>query len=212
MLGHWLRALLPKACPGCGGQLGAQVGLCPECRASLQVRVEAHSPLRRTAIAQPHLVTLGRYQGVTRRAVRTLKYGGARDLAGVLGTTLACGVPAHWPLMAVIPVPLHSSRQRQRGFNQAQLLAQEMARYLDLPCLDALERTRATRQQAKQHAAQRDDMHGAFHVRPGAFQGQRNGAVLLVDDVLTTGSTLLACQAALQDAGISEIYAAVVAR
>lgn len=201
------RILLPRACPGCGAQLGQQTGLCRDCRASLRVRVESHSPLR--PLAEPHLVTLGRYRGASRRAVRALKFGGARDLAGVLGEALAAGVPRDWGLKAVIPVPLHPSRLRQRGYNQAELLAREVARRLDIPCMDALSRTRATRQQALQHASGRQDMAGAFAVKPGKLC---TGPILLLDDVMTTGNTLKACQDALYAAGATEIYVAVVAR
>ncbi|GHF41345.1 ComF family protein [Deinococcus metalli] len=206
-LGGWLRRLLPQPCPGCGAQLGAERGLCRACRAGLRPHIESHSPLR--AQAQPHLVTLGTYHGVRRRAVRALKFAGARDLAGVLGSALADGVPATWGVVAVVPVPLHASRQRQRGFNQAALLGRAMAARLGVPCVDALVRTRATGQQAKQHAAGRDAMHGAFRARPGALPA---GPVVLVDDVLTSGSTMRACQQALLDVGAAEVYAAVVAR
>lgn len=201
----WLRALLPQACPGCGSQLGAQAGLCLKCRAGLSARVESHSPLR--SHVAPHLVTLGEYRGVRRRAVRALKFGRVRDLAGVLGVALAGGVPAGWNIQAVVPVPLHPARQRQRGFNQAELLAQAIAGALRVPCVSALSRTRATGQQAKQRASGRDHMHGAFAARVIL-----PGPVLLVDDVLTSGSTLVACQEALLESGVAEVYAAVVAR
>lgn len=210
MLNGWSslwRTLLPRACPGCGTQLGQQVGLCRECQVSLRVHVESHSPLR--ARPEPHLVTLGRYRGVSRRAVRALKFGGARELAGVLGETLAAGIPRDWGLSAVVPVPLHPSRQRQRGYNQAELLAREVARHLDIPCVDVLSRTRATRQQARQHASGRQDMHGAFAVRAGRLP---SGPILLLDDVMTTGNTLKACQGVLSVAGATEIYIAVIAR
>ncbi|WP_428194461.1 ComF family protein [Deinococcus saxicola] len=206
LAGLW-RTLLPRACPGCGAQLGQQVGLCRACRAELHARVESYSPLR--PHPEPHLVTLGRYRGVGRRAVRALKFGGARELAGVLGGALAAGIPVNWDISAVIPVPLHPSRQRQRGYNQAELLAREVARCLDVPSVDALGRTRATRQQARQHAAGRNEMAGAFAVSPGRLPP---GSLLLIDDVMTSGNTLLACQDALYAAGAAEIYVAVIAR
>lgn len=206
---RWLsgwRALLPRACPGCGQQLGREAGLCLACRTQLRPRVESSSPLRPQPT--PHLVSLGPYRSVTRRAVRTLKFGGARDLADVLGHAIAQGVPANWPLGAVIPVPLHPTRQRQRGFNQAELLAQAVAHELNLPCVSALERTRATQQQSRQHG-RRADLHGAFRAR---LDGLPGGPVLLIDDVMTSGSTLLACQDALHAAGVRVVYVAVVAR
>ena len=204
-----LRALMPHACPGCGQQLGRAAGLCAPCRAALHARLETHSPLRATPA--PHLLTLGRYAGLNRRAVRELKFTGARDLAGVLGDALAGGLPAHWNIQAVIPVPLHAARQRQRGFNQADLLARAIARPHGLPVRAALTRTRATRQQARQHAADRDDLHGAFTVNA---RERPRGPLLLVDDVLTTGRTLIACRDALIQAGVvtDDLYYAVIAR
>lgn len=162
-------------------------------------------------MAQPtaHLVTLGRYQGVPRRAVRALKYSGARDVAGPLGRALAAGIPAEWGVVAVVPVPLHSSRQRQRGYNQAELLAQALAAGLGVPCSPLLIRTRATAQQARLHAGERGaNLAGAFAVR-GALPG---GTLLIVDDVMTTGHTFLACQEALSRAGATDLKYAVVAR
>ncbi|MFD1732511.1 double zinc ribbon domain-containing protein [Deinococcus malanensis] len=67
------RTLLPRACPGCGQQLGPEAGLCPGCRAALRPQVQVHSPL--CSRVEPHLVTLGAYRGVLRRSVRALKYG-----------------------------------------------------------------------------------------------------------------------------------------
>ncbi|MBB5233348.1 ComF family protein [Deinococcus budaensis] len=203
-----LRALLPRRCPGCEAQLGREAGLCLACRAALRPRVETHSPL--SSRPAPHLVTLGAYGGRTRRAVRALKFGGARDLAGALGGALAGGVPAGWQVGAVVPVPLHPGRERQRGFNQSELLGQALGAALGVPCVPALRRTRATAQQARLHAGQRGaNLAGAFAVDARRLPP---GPVLLLDDVLTTGSTLLACRDALHAAGVGPVYFAVVAR
>lgn len=202
-----LRRLLPRACPGCGAQLGREIGLCVACRAELRPQVEKHSTLQ--GRVEAHLVTLGPYRGVTRRAIRALKYGGSRDLALPLGQSLAQGIPADWQVSAVIPVPLHRARARERGYNQAELLAAVIADTLQVPCVPVLTRTRATAQQAKQHAAARaSNLAGAFAVS-GVVP---SGTVLLVDDVMTTGATLLACRDALNQAGQQTIKYAVVAR
>ncbi|WP_189007608.1 ComF family protein [Deinococcus malanensis] len=202
------RTLLPRACPGCGQQLGPEAGLCPGCRAALRPQVQVHSPL--CSRVEPHLVTLGAYRGVLRRSVRALKYGGARDLAGILGPALARGVPLEWGVTAVVPVPLHVSRLRERGFNQAELLACGLAQELGVPCVpQALTRRRAGVSQARQQGAQRQNFHGHFQAD---FRHLPPGGVLLLDDVLTSGRTLLACRDALQDAGVNRLYYAVVAR
>ncbi|GAA5532752.1 ComF family protein [Deinococcus aluminii] len=203
----FLRALLPRRCPGCDAQLGQEAGLCARCRAALRPRVGVHSPL--SPRPQEHLVTLGPYRGVTRRAVRALKFGGARDLAGTLGGALAAGVPAGWNVGAVVPVPLHASRERERGFNQSGLLARSVAASLGVPCVPALRRTRATAQQARLHAAERvTNLAGAFQADARLLPP---GPVLLLDDVMTTGSTLVACRDALHAAGVRPVYFAVVA-
>ncbi|MVN87310.1 ComF family protein [Deinococcus sp. HMF7620] len=206
-LGQLGRALLPRPCPGCGAQLGTQVGLCAACRVDLRARVEHFSPLRPRPEA--HLLTLGPYSGARRRAVRALKYAQVRELAGVLGSALAAGVPAEWAVQAVIPVPLHPSRQRERGFNQAELLARALATGLGVPCVNALRRTQAGAQQARRRAAEREDLRGAFERGSAVLPP---GAVLLVDDVFTTGQTGLACQEVLRVAGVPAVYMAVVAR
>ena len=93
-----LNALLPRRCPGCQGQLGATAGLCLACLQSLRPQVQRHSPL--SGVAEPHLVVLGPYRGVLGRSVRALKYGGSRELAGVLGSRLAAGIPADVAVLA----------------------------------------------------------------------------------------------------------------
>lgn len=203
-----LRVLLPRRCPGCDGQLGRAAGLCARCRADLRPRLETHSSL--WPRPEPHLVTLGAYRGVTRRAIRALKFGGARDLAGALGAALAEGVPAAWNVASVIPVPLHPGRERERGFNQSALLAGAVAASLGVPSVPALRRTRATAQQARLHAHERTaNLAGAFQADARHLP---TGPVLLLDDVLTTGSTLLACRDALRSVGVPQVYFAVVAR
>ncbi|CAM3428030.1 ComF family protein [Deinococcus deserti] len=202
------RTLLPRSCPGCGQQLGPEAGLCSGCRAALKPQVQSHSPL--SSRAEPHLVTLGAYRGPLRRSVRALKYSGARDLAGILGGALARGVPPEWRVEAVIPVPLHVSRQRERGFNQSELLACRLAHELGAVCVPkALMRGRQGLSQARQQGAQRQNLHGHFQAD---LRNLPSGPVLLLDDVLTSGRTLLACRDALQEAGVGELYYAVVAR
>ncbi len=204
-----LRALLPRPCPGCGEALGREAGLCRRCRAQLRPHVERHSLL--SAEVRPHLVALGTHHGVLRRAARELKYTGHRDLAQVLGAALARGVPQEWHLRAVSAVPMHPARQRQRHFNHAEVLARCLADELGLPYLESLRRTRQVTQQAKLSGEARRSNLG------GVFAPQRSGytppqPLLLVDDVLTTGATLLACRDALQGGGVTRLYYAVLTR
>jgi ComF family protein len=141
-----------------------------------------------------------------------LKY--RRDIA--LGDALAvhlCELAAAFDgqINLVLPVPLAPSRQRQRGYNQAALLAYPLALWLGLPYnRRALRRVRETTSQVGLSLNQRrENVSGAFQARPEAVAGR---CVLLVDDVLTTGSTLDAAAQALKQAGASQVFALVVSR
>lgn len=163
----------------------------------------------------PHLVILGQHKAVLRRAARELKYSGHRDLAQVLGTAIAQGVPSAWHVQAVSAVPMHASRQRQHHFNHAEVLARCVAAELGVPYQDCLQRTRHTAQQAKLSGQERlGNLIGAFSAqRSGvAVNGQATQPLLLIDDVMSTGSTLRACRDALAEGGINQVFYGVITR
>lgn len=146
-----------------------------------------------------------------RRLVHELKYEGltslAEPMAGVLCERLQ--LP---PADLVVPVPLHASRERSRGYNQAALLARNIARAAGLPIdVRAARRVRKTTPLVK--TMHRDErlaiMGGAFAARPEAVAGR---AILLVDDVVTTGATLDSCARALLDAGAASVRCVTWAR
>lgn len=204
------RLLLPRACPGCKRSLGEAQGICLKCRELWQAQITDYSPLREVRI--PHLVFLGDFTLEIRRTVLALKFAGSREVAEVLAQILAPRVPAWWNITQVVAVPLHRRRQAQRGYNQSEILALEVAKLLQKPYQNALERTRATRQQAKLDKEQRKrNVAGAFTVVPSTA-GQISGNVLLIDDVLTSGQTLKACEQVLLEAGATRVYFLVVAR
>jgi ComF family protein len=152
------------------------------------------------------------YQGAARTAVLTLKFKSGRYLAPLMGELLRAQLAAR-PVQAdvVVPVPLAPRRLQQRGFNQARLLADEIAgavRGSVLP--DALSRTDRPAQQTLPAAERLMNLQGAFTCPRAA--DVRNRRVLLVDDVVTTGSTLSACAEALADAGASRISGLAFAR
>jgi len=110
--------------------------------------------------------------------------------------------------VGVVPVPLHPSKRRQRGFNQAA----DLAVHLGLPVAHALRRTRRTETQTALPAAQRHrNVRDAFAVTD-AVLSLNNRAVVVVDDVATTGATLEACARTLKDAGVREVRALTAAR
>lgn len=143
--------------------------------------------------------------------MRALKYRGATRAARWMGEHLAAVVlAAGWRPELVCPVPLHASRLRRRGYNQAALVARALARALPVPLGLALTRTRFTASQARLERARRAaNVAGAFKADGVSVAGR---SVLLVDDVLTTGATAQACCAALLAAGAREVHVAVVAR
>lgn len=136
--------------------------------------------------------------------IRAFKYGGVYRLAPYLARHMSDLMisQALEPPDALIPVPMHPRRQRQRGYNHALLLAQALSQQQDLPLLsDRLARVKNTRQQAKLSGAQRRTaLEGAFEARDVA--GKR---LLLVDDVLTTGATACQCTRALLRAGARDV-------
>jgi ComF family protein len=151
----------------------------------------------------------GAYEGALRSIVHALKFEGRRSLARPLarlmrvrGADLIAGADA------AVPVPLHPSRRRERGFNQAA----DLARHLGLPVTSALRRVRATVTQAALPAAQRHgNVRGAF-MPERAAAGLRGRTILLIDDVSTTGATLEACARALKEIGVFEVRALTAAR
>ena len=151
---------------------------------------------------------IGAYDGALRAIVHALKYGGRRSIARPLAALLAeHGAELLRDASVVVPVPLHRSRQRLRGFNQAA----ELARYLPVPSARILRRVRATPSQTDLPAAQRHaNVRDAFALRRGARV--QDSVVVLVDDVSTTGATLDACARVLRAAGAREVRALTLAR
>lgn len=184
-------------CPICRRDWSGSAGCCRRCRSGL------FRPLR-----LPALTALGFYRGDLRRALLAYKFQGMRRLAPIFAEALASAIrERRWGPAVVSHVPLHHRRLRSRGYDQARLLAGDVAGRLQLPLRDSLERTRDTPQQARLSARERQgNVRGAF--RP---LGSQPAVVLLIDDVLTTGATLAACRTALEGAGARMVLSAVLA-
>lgn len=155
------------------------------------------------------------YEGAIRELIHSFKYNQQTQLRyplALLALEVVSGfATAHAPHL-IVPVPLHCSRLRQRGFNQAVLLGKTLSRHLSLPILpDALVRTRRTEPQIELSSAERRlNVKGAFTVsRDDSVAGKR---ILLLDDVMTTGSTMNECAKELKKAGAETVIAAAVAR
>ena len=203
----FLDALYPRrlTCDLCGRETrlapsGPGAYFCPDCLSALE-------PIPEPPMAFGYLdgVQAGLfYNDAAARLIHAFKYAGAKYLAESLGAFLPTPPDADW----IIPVPLHPFRRRQRGYNQSLLLAQHLSRTTGIPLQPrALTRIRNTPSQAQRtHAERPGNVRDAFL----AGRGLQGSHILLVDDVITTGSTLDACALALRMAGAAGVWAVTV--
>jgi len=229
VLNSLLDILLPRLCLLCGDD-ARDDGFCPGCAALLSEKLisppvcsrcgepfpDSAGPDRECGAciskAPPFLSARSAYsyEGAVQDAVHRLKYAGETGLAKPLGRLLS-RLPMRLAPHKVVPVPLHPKRLRERGFNQSLLIAGALCNELGLRLEGAgLERTRDTEKQTGLGADERrKNVRAAFRVRkPGSFKGTR---VLLVDDVYTTGATLMECARAIAGDG-AEVVALTLAR
>jgi ComF family protein len=199
--------LTPPLCDRCGDPLPAW--------RDISVPLATCARCRRGAQAIDRGRAIGGYDGALRVIIQALKYEGRRSLARPLAELMRSrGAEMLRGADCVVPVPLHWSRRRQRGFNQAS----DLARHLGLPALRLLRRTRPTATQTGLSAARRHrNVRGAFALavgREGLVGRERLEGliVVLVDDVSTTGATLNACARVLKQAGVREVRALTAAR
>ncbi len=219
--------LFPPVCQVC--RASGDFPLCPRCRAGISlirppVCQKCGKPLRGpsdlvfTCIPCRHrrayfacARAAGVYDGLLRDAIHALKFGGCQALAEPLGRLIGEVAATDSRLRAdvVVPVPLHPRRLRERGFNQAELLAAEVAAYLNLPMHgDVLRRVRET---APQTGLGRTDRRSNVRAAFAAREGLRGRRVMLVDDVMSTGTTVAECARALRATGAREVVVATAA-
>jgi ComF family protein len=225
--------LYPPTCAICGASVGGGEYLCNVCEAKAARIIApfcqkcsepfegsitsaftcancAHRTLHFEAAVAAY-----RGRGVVRHIIHEFKYGRqihlrhlvARWLCAALDDERLCGRQ----LDLIVPVPLHPTRQRERGFNQAALIAEALSEQTSIPIKPVLERIRyTTTQTALDRSERMENLHNAFRLRKNA--DVRKLRVLLIDDVLTTGSTLSECARVLKENGARLVYAATAAR
>jgi ComF family protein len=233
-LGRGLAQLLyPPRCPACTQPGSPPALFCEPCRAGLTTdpfpscprcaatigpfteRSDGCVHCRDLAFPFERVVRLGPYDGLLRDCIVRMKTGAGEILAELLGQLWATHADLALRELAadvVVPVPLHWRRHWQRGFNQSEALARPLAMRLGLPCRPRwLCRTRHTpKQTAQTPAERRTNVAGAFRARRVSALAGRS--VLLVDDVMTTGSTCAEAAQALRHAGATRVVVAVLAR
>jgi ComF family protein len=197
--------LFPPRCAGCGR---LDTFWCNQCQQELDEitlteHIEAKPPLKAVTASGWHI-------GKLREAVQALKYENARQVAQPLGEKLAqCLRHQDWTIDILVPVPLHTKRLAERGYNQAQEIAEVVSKMSGIRCeANALQRVRETQSQVTVSGAERlVNIKGAFAANSQLVKGQ---SVLIIDDVYTTGSTLSACGEALLMAGAEVVYGLTV--
>jgi len=220
-------SFLDRRCPGCSGRVPRDREICDACDAAVSRSgiVLCLSCLRRAPVeagargacprhGSRRLVLAGPHYGPTlERIVRAFKYEGCRALAPWLASLLP-DPPAGarpWDRESIlVPIPLHPARRAARSFDQALLLADLLSRRSGIPVVEGLARIRDTAPQARLGPDRRhENIRDAFHAtRPELIRGR---PVLLLDDVVTTGSTLLEAADVLEGAGASWILAITAA-
>ncbi len=213
--------LLPEetvVCESCLGEIRAAALACRRCGAPVGRHAEtAECPSCRSRRFHFHrVVAAARYEGTTRRLVLQMKYARRRSAARFLGCLMAERVVEEGlagSLDLLVPVPLHPYRLAERSFNQAELLAREVAEQTGIPLhTDILVRTVNTPPQVSLSASRRrSNVEGAFRIigRVDLLEGKTVG---VVDDVLTTGATISECARVLRRAGVVRVVGIVAAR
>jgi ComF family protein len=224
LTGIALDFLFPQKCLGCGDE---GVLLCPSCRQSLRPIVNPICPqcgrpqssgiLCPSCINRPSHIDCIRsplqFEGLARTAIHQLKYKNLRSLAGPLGGILGDYL-RHNPLPAdvLVPVPLHSRRIKERGYNQSTLLALELSKLIHIPLNETcLVRTTYILPQAQTQSLEqrRENVRSAFVCRNSSLQDRQ---VLLIDDVTTSGATLDACAQAIKSRSATAVRGLTLAR
>ena len=185
--------------------------LCKKCGKPLESEEEEYCPVCGvTERVWDRGRSLYLYRGAAGAAVRQIKQVGTEEFvrffAGQMGYCMR-GYLSETRVQCIVPVPLHKSKLKKRGFNQARLLADMLARECGLPVRELLEKNKKTKEQKELPREQRKkNVSGAYQINRRACRDGMPERVLLLDDVVTTGSTLTACAKTLKEAGVLQVF------
>lgn len=207
-----LDLLYPRKCPFCQQLVEGDALLCPQCQRTLPWLTE------KAAECKPEFMELCvsplRYKDAVAQSIHRYKFSGRRNYAPAYGQLMAQCVRDHFsqPFDAVCWAPLSRKRLKQRGYDQARLLALAVGEHLDCPVRPMLEKVRDIPAQSglEEEAARKANVLGAYGLCPGTDPGGLR--LLLVDDVVTSGSTLSECARVLLSAGAAQVCGVTLAQ
>lgn len=199
MIEHLLSLISPHLCYSCDSE---GFVLCPAC-----IKTLPRPSQREVADLTGNVFAATCYGAVAKQVVHALKFNNTRAAARDIGIAIAYYLPEEYRPAIVTYVPTATSRVRTRGYDQAALIAKVVARTLGVPCVCLLSRQGQQRQVGSDKGARQVQLRQAFRAK-GKIRPQ---TILLIDDVLTTGSTLRAAESALRQAGARHVDMAVFA-
>lgn len=217
----FLDFIYPPFCLACEIKLDSNAPVCESCWETLQKRsrIRRHTGDDFTYLEDPlymdDVITFWEYSTVIERLIHSVKYEGFKRLGRLLGILAAeCLLEGLSPRKAdmIIPVPLHPVRQRERGFNQSRIYAEQISQYADIPMNPKiLHRIRYTKTQTELTASERQsNMRDAFKVTSSSEIQDKT--VILIDDVITSGATINSCAKACLTAGARSVIGIGLAR
>lgn len=212
-----LRLIYPVKCMVCETILieNCTLYICPSCKKNLPRYGWGFVKNREVNFVDGLFAAFCYYDGIE-TAIHTMKYSNHPKLAQTMGRILWEELLKQESIPQfdyIIPIPMHPKKKRQRGYNQSELIAKELSLLLDKKVrIDMLIKTRHTRAQSLLKREERlDNLQGAFTIGKGNIAELAGKSILLVDDVITTGTTMSSCANILRENGVSSIYSLVIA-
>lgn len=202
------RSIFPKRCELCGEVIEIDKNRCGYCEFAQRMNGRStDAKMAYESVTAPYL-----YMDSIRAGIHKFKYRGFTELAKGFAKEMADTVKTEYRNIdfdLITYVPLAKKKKRKRGYNQAELLAKELSKELDVPCVNALNKIKNTdSQQGKKRKERMNNLKDAFEIADVDVKGK---TILLVDDVKTTGSTLNECSKVLKRNKADKVYAVTIA-